>query len=64
PWTLLRWLSPHPALESPSSLVLASGVSLGADSAGRPVVFFPNDWTLRYFVEKNPELKLHDLPPA
>jgi peptide chain release factor 3 len=63
PWQILKWLSPHPSLKNPSSLILASGVSLGTDTHERPVVFFPNDWTLRYFIEKNPELKLHDLPP-
>jgi len=63
PWQILKWLSPHPSLKTPSSLILASGVSLGADTHERPIVFFPNDWTQRYFIEKNPELKLHDLPP-
>jgi peptide chain release factor 3 len=63
PWTLLKWLEPHPALANPSSLVVASGVSFGADSHDRPVALFPNDWTMRYFTEKNPELKLRDLPP-
>ena len=63
PWTVLRWLEPHPSLAQPSSLIVASGVSFGADKFGQPVVFFPNEWTRRYFGEKNPELKLHDLPP-
>ncbi|HXC01973.1 MAG TPA: GTP-binding protein [Opitutaceae bacterium] len=63
PWQILKWLSPHPSLKNPSSLILASGVSLGLDTHERPIVFFPNDWTQRYFIEKNPELKLHDLPP-
>ena len=62
PWQFLRWLDPHPALEHPASLVTASGVAWGADTANRPVILFPNDWTMRYFVEKNPELKLHTLP--
>jgi peptide chain release factor 3 len=42
--------------------VVATGVSFGADKLDQPVVFFPNDWTLRYFVEKNPDLKLRELP--
>jgi peptide chain release factor 3 len=62
PWTLLRWAEPHPDLDNPGQLVMASGVSLGADKFGQPVVLFPNDWTLRYFMEKNPSLKLHELP--
>ena len=63
PWQFLRWLEPHPALEHPSRLVTASGVAWGTDSDDRPVILFPNDWTMRYFVEKNPELRLHTLPP-
>ncbi|MFM1852235.1 MAG: hypothetical protein RIS54_1919 [Verrucomicrobiota bacterium] len=62
PWTLLRWLEPHPSLQDVSSLIVASGVSFGTDKFDHPVVLFPNDWTMNYFVEKNPELKLHELP--
>jgi len=61
-WTLLRWLDPHPSLAQPGNLIVASGVSFGTDKHGQPVVLFPNEWTMRYFVEKNPELKLHELP--
>jgi len=64
PWQFLRWLDPHPALEHPASLVTASGVAWGTDSDDRPVILFPNDWTMRYFVEKNPDLTLHSLPPG
>jgi peptide chain release factor 3 len=63
PWQHLRWLEPHPALENLAALVVATGVPWGTDTDGRPVILFPNDWTLRYFVEKNPDLKLLTLPP-
>jgi peptide chain release factor 3 len=62
PWTVLRWAEPHPDLTTPGRLLLPSGVSLGADTLGQTVVLFPNDWTLRYFSEKNPEIKLRDRP--
>jgi peptide chain release factor 3 len=62
PWTLLKWLEPHPLLQDTSRLIVASGVSFGADKFDHPVVLFPNEWTMRYFLEKNPELKLHNLP--
>jgi peptide chain release factor 3 len=61
-WTVLRWLEPHPALKDTSRLIVASGVSFGTDKFDQPIVLFPNEWTMRYFVEKNPELKLHELP--
>ncbi|MDE3084335.1 MAG: peptide chain release factor 3 [Verrucomicrobiota bacterium] len=63
PWQVVKWLARNSGPLNPATIILATGVSLGADSHERPVVFFPNDWTLRYFVEKNPELKLHELPP-
>jgi peptide chain release factor 3 len=62
PWTLLRWIEPHPSLGNPSGIIVATGVSFGADKLDQPVALFPNDWTLRYFVEKNPDLRLHELP--
>jgi peptide chain release factor 3 len=62
PWTLLKWLEPHPSLKNTSALIVASGVGFGSDKFDQPVALFPNEWTMRYFLEKNPELKLHDLP--
>jgi len=62
PWTMLRWVEPHPLLKDPTRLVVATGVSFGADKFENPVVLFPNEWSTRYFTEKNPELKLHELP--
>ncbi len=62
PWTLIRWLEAHPSLKDTSRLIVASGVSFGSDKFDQPVALFPNEWTMRYFVEKNPELKLHELP--
>jgi peptide chain release factor 3 len=64
PWQHLRWLEPHPALANPAALVVATGVAWGTDTDDRSVILFPNDWTLRYFVEKNPGLKLLELPPG
>jgi peptide chain release factor 3 len=72
PWTLLRWVTkadgatlrqPNGAIDF-SPYIVATGVSFGADKFEEPVVLFPNEWTMRYFVEKNPGLKLHELPPA
>jgi peptide chain release factor 3 len=67
PWTLLKWLEIPADLLGPRGFdftrpIVASGVSFGTDKFDQPVVLFPNEWTMRYFAEKNPELKLHDLP--
>jgi peptide chain release factor 3 len=70
PWTVLRWLVKPDGTPislgkdfDHTRLIVATGVSFGADKFDHAVVLFPNDWTMRYFTEKNPELKLLDLPP-
>jgi peptide chain release factor 3 len=69
PWTLLRWISFSPSIAPLpgksfdfTRLIVATGVSFGTDKFQHPIALFPNDWTLRYFKEKNPELQLHELP--
>jgi len=62
PWTVLRWVEPNPILKDTSRMIVASGVSFGTDKFDQPIVLFPSEWTMRYFLEKNPELKLHELP--
>lgn len=69
PWTLLRWISFAPSIAPLpgksfdfTRLIVATGVSFGTDKFQQPIALFPNDWTLRYFKEKNPELQLHELP--
>jgi peptide chain release factor 3 len=62
PFAFLKWLAPHPSLADLHSLIVASGVSFATDKNGDPCVLFPNEWTMNYFKEKNPELVLLDLP--
>jgi peptide chain release factor 3 len=64
-WTIMKWLSAAKEgekLPDLTRLIVASGVAFATDKLDQPVVLFPNEWTMRYFIEKNPELKLHDLP--
>ena len=68
PWTVIRWVDIPDSMKGPkgvdySRFIVATGVSFGTDKFDHPVVLFPNEWTTRYFLEKNPELKLHTLPP-
>ena len=49
-------------LASIAAPLAQAGVSFGTDKFDNPIALFPNDWTMRYFKEKNPELKLHELP--
>jgi len=65
PWTLLKWVSPkEPGAKLPdlTTLIVATGVAFGTDKLEQPVGLFPNEWTMRYFLEKNPSIQLHDLP--
>jgi peptide chain release factor 3 len=62
PFEHLRWIDPHPSLATPEVLLMPGGVSLGSDKFDHPIVLFPNDWTMSYFTEKNPDLVLHALP--
>jgi peptide chain release factor 3 len=65
PWTVMKWMAPtdpSTKLPDPSQFVVASGVAFGTDKLGQPVGLFPSEWTMRYFMDKNPGVKLHDLP--
>jgi peptide chain release factor 3 len=65
PWTVMKWLAPtdpQSKLGDPARFIVASGVAFGTDKLDQPVGLFPNEWTMRYFNEKNPEVRLHDLP--
>lgn len=65
PWTVMKWLAPkEPDAKLPdtSTLVVGTGVAFGTDKLDQPVVLFPSEWTMRYFLEKNPSVQLHDLP--
>ena len=35
---------------------------MAEDTDGQPVLLFPSDWTLRYFVERNADVTLHEVP--
>ncbi len=60
PWTIARWIETKPA--DGQELVLPQGSREVQDLAGRAVVMFVDDWALRYFREKNPDVVLTDLP--
>ena len=62
PFQHLRWLQPHPLLDTPELLLMPGGVNLGTDKLDHPIILFPNDWTMDYFTDKNPDIVLHDQP--
>ncbi len=62
-WELLRWL---PFGESAAEYRdrLPMNCAFGTDDRGRSVLLFPNEWTMNFFREKNPETVLLDSPDA
>jgi peptide chain release factor 3 len=62
PWTVLRWVSPEISMDQLRGLILPGGARLAKDASGDAVLLFPNDWTLRYFASKNPDLALLEVP--
>ncbi len=71
-WSLARWVrdkSPaapgSPRGEAPRpKLLLPTGSTLARDTRGEWVVLLPNEWTARYFEEKNPTVEVFAMPPA
>ncbi|MFP4140263.1 MAG: hypothetical protein ACLFVY_06825, partial [Phycisphaerae bacterium] len=45
------------------SLMLPHSVRLASDNTGRAVLLFPDEWNLRYFQDRNPDVTATDLPP-
>ncbi len=60
-WTALRWLDTIPE-GTYAQMYLPHDCYHGKDSKGQPVLFFPNTWTVEYFLEKNPDIRLYDTP--
>ncbi|MBA3272574.1 MAG: peptide chain release factor 3 [Chthoniobacterales bacterium] len=74
PWNLARWIrekqaasdtTPRAVGEQPRpKLLLPTGTALAKDSRGAWLVLLPNDWTVRYFEEKNPTFEVLAIPSA
>lgn len=63
PWKVLRWVATENAATIDDSL-LPTGARLGSDNAGKPVIFFQDDWSCNFFVGRNPGIRLRDCPPS
>ena len=63
PFTSIRWLDSAVPPAELVDLFLGSGVRLAWDMRGHPVLLFPSEWAIRYFMEKYPKLLLHTVSP-
>jgi len=62
-WKIIRWVDPEDAdHETLRDNKLPTGCRQATDALGRTVLLFNADWELKYFVERNPKLRLHRIP--
>ncbi len=61
PWRILRWVQSD-VDEAELIKLLPNGAGLAQDDQERYVILFPNDWSLKYYKEKNPLIELVDSP--
>jgi peptide chain release factor 3 len=61
-WKMLRWIDPSLTLSALPPLILPTGSAVAESSDGQLAILFPGEWALNYFMEKNPEIKLGELP--
>jgi peptide chain release factor 3 len=59
PWKQARWLDPETSAEN---LMLPTGAQMVLDAQQQRVLLFRDDWTRRYFQEKNPDAVLSKYP--
>lgn len=61
PWEILKWLKAGTTNDELNALKMPTGSRIAYDSSEQPVVLFPSNWTLNYFIKENPGVQLFDL---
>lgn len=59
PWVLTRWIDPNCNLKE---VKLPYSAELALDFQGRPVVLSEDEWSLRHFCDRNPNVRIADKP--
>jgi peptide chain release factor 3 len=62
PWQVARWMRPASGDPKDANPDLPTGATIAIDSAGQRVLLLPNEWSLRFFRERNPLMELSDIP--
>lgn len=58
-WKQVRWIAGRGGKAvSRNDITLPTGCALGTDAHGSQVLFFSGDWSISYFAEKNPEIRM------
>lgn len=60
-WDVMRWVSPTIPLETVEA-ALPSSAKIAIDGKDQPVILFPTEWALNYFVKQNKTIEISDLP--
>ncbi len=61
-WKVMRWVSPEVENERLANTLLPAGAAWAVDSQERKVVLFTSEWSLNYFIEKNSQIEISDVP--
>ena len=60
-FTQIRWFVPGMTAQQFQDDYLGTGVRLAKDLEGELVILFPSDWSMAHFIEKHPNLELHQV---
>ena len=63
PYHEIRWLDPGTDSAAFGDGYLGANVRLATDISDAVVLLFPDAWSVTYFQEKHPELRLHTVSP-
>ena len=61
-WSVLRWIAPDVSEEAIAAMTLPAGAKLVKDSRQQKAIVFPETWSLQYFTQRKPEIRLSELP--
>lgn len=61
-WSVLRWVHPEVKDEDIDRAALPMGAMVGTDRYENLVLLFTNDWSLRLYQDKQPDIELSDTP--
>ncbi len=61
-WKVLRWVSPEIREEEINNILLPAGAAWAYDSENRLTILLTSEWSMNYFIEKNPKVELSDIP--
>ena len=63
-WSALRWIDPSTPRADVDAALLPTGAKLATDQNDRLTILFESDWSMRYFADKNPGIKLISISAA